>query len=70
MRRLVIVFSLLATPALAQQSPLEQALGAKLMREINEGMVCSTQLLTAQQQLAAAQARVKTLEAEQAKPKD
>jgi hypothetical protein len=37
-----------------QQSPAEQALGSKLMQEINAGLQCTQNLISMQQQLAAA----------------
>lgn len=54
----------LASPALAQQAPTpsEQALGAKLMAEINAGLSCSADVIKIKADLAAAQARVKELE--------
>lgn len=45
-----------------QQSPVEQAIGAKLMQEIQSGLNCSVSLITAQAELAKAQARIKELE--------
>jgi hypothetical protein len=52
-----IAFLLLTTTVGAQsqqqQSPAEQALGIKLMQEINAGLQCAQQSITLQQQLAA-----------------
>lgn len=62
----------LTSAALAQQppaSPSEQALAQKLMAEIGTGIQCSTATITLQQQLAAAQERIKKLEADQ-KPQE
>jgi hypothetical protein len=58
--------------ALAQQqpappSPNEQALGQKLMAEINASIACGANLITANQALATAQARIKELEDKLAK---
>lgn len=60
----LILSSFVAVPALAQQQPSsgEQALGAKLMQEIQGGLSCSTNLISAQADLAKAQARIKELE--------
>lgn len=65
MRLLIITVAVLtATPTFAQQaSPNEQALGAKLMIEIQSGLSCSANLIGAQAELAKAQARIKDLEA-------
>jgi hypothetical protein len=40
---------------------MEQALGQKLLSEINASLQCSASMLTTQSQLQAAQARVKAL---------
>lgn len=55
----------LTAPASAQQqgSPTEQVMGAKLMRELQEGLQCNITLLTAQQELAKANSRIADLEA-------
>ena len=60
--RIVAFLLLLMTPALAQQSPSEQALSSKLLAEINAGLQCNTTLLTERAELQKAQARVKELE--------
>ncbi len=65
MKKLVIAFSLLSTTALAQTTPIEQAMGAKIMQEVNAGLACSVNLLNVQADLVKAQARVKELEAKQ-----
>lgn len=64
---LALLVSSPATPALAQQptSPMEQALGSKLIQEINASVSCVAGMVTVQQQLAAAQARIKELENKQ-----
>lgn len=56
---------LMTSPAFAQQQPSagEQALGAKLMQELQAGLICSTSLISVQTELAKAQARIKELEA-------
>jgi hypothetical protein len=60
-----------AAPAFAQQpapsSPNEQALGQKLLAEINSSIACSANLITINQTLTAAQARIKELEDKLAK---
>lgn len=65
MRLLIIMLAvLIATPTFAQQaSPNEQALGAKLMIEIQSGLSCGANLIGVQAELAKAQARIKDLEA-------
>lgn len=72
MRVVILALSLLiATSALAQQqTPSEQALGTKLMQEIQGGLNCSASLITAQAELTKAQARIKELEAKAEKPKE
>lgn len=73
MRVFIIVLSLLtATSALAQAvgTPSEQAMGTKLMQEIQGGLNCSASLITAQAELTKAQARIKELEAKAEKPKE
>lgn len=58
-----------AQPQQQQQSPGEQALGAKLMQEIQGGLNCSANLITVQAELAKANARIKELEPKQETPK-
>lgn len=73
MRIFIIVLSLLtATSALAQAvgTPSEQAMGTKLMQEIQGGLNCSADLIAARSELAKAQARIKELEAKAEKPKE
>jgi hypothetical protein len=57
---------LLTTAASAQQhqqqTPSEQALGTKLLQEIQGGLMCNASLISAQAELAKAQARLKELE--------
>lgn len=65
MTRLVALaaFVALATPALAQQqpSPAEQALGSKLMQEVQAGLNCSADLIVLRAELARANERIKEL---------
>jgi hypothetical protein len=58
------IFIVLTTVAFAQQqqTPSEQALGVKLMQEIQGGLNCSANLIGVQVELAKAQARIKELE--------
>lgn len=66
MRAFIIALALLASSAAfaqQQQTPGEQALGAKLMQELQGGLNCSANLIGAQAELAKAQARIKELEA-------
>lgn len=57
----------MTTAAFAQQqsTPIEQAMGQKIMAEINNGLACSARLIEVQKQLDDAQAKLKELE-----PKD
>lgn len=72
MKVFIIALSLfIATSALAQQqTPSEQALGTKLMQEIQGGLNCSASLISAQAELAKAQARIKELQPKVDKPKE
>lgn len=71
MKRFVILLLLVSSPAVAQQtsSPAEQALGIKLMQEIQAGLNCNASTLTMQAELNKAQARIKELEAQSEKKK-
>ena len=71
MRKFVIAFLLLPAAAFAQPAPTltEQAMGTKIMQEVQAGLVCGVNLLTAQVDLAKAQARIRELEAKKADPK-
>ena len=62
---LIVIFLFSAVPAFAQNQPApnEQALGAKLMQEIQGGLNCSASLIGVQAELVKAQARIKELEA-------
>lgn len=64
MRTFIIATALLAsTSAFAQQqTPSEQALGAKLLQEIQGGLNCSASLISVQADLAKANARIKEIE--------
>jgi hypothetical protein len=66
---LAFLITLLVSPAMAQQqaSPSEQALGNKVLQEIQSGLQCSSSLISAQAELAKALARIKELES---KPKE
>lgn len=58
-----------ATPALADQSSLDQVLSTKLMSEINSGLQCGTNLLDLQKQLDAAKKEIADLKAQKDQPK-
>jgi hypothetical protein len=58
-----------STAVQAQQSPSEQALGNKLMAEINAALQCDAGLISARQELAKSAARIKELE-DKYEPKD
>lgn len=64
MKRTLLALIFLATPAFAQQPPSvnERAISAKLMAEINAGLSCSASLISTQDELTKAQARIKELE--------
>ena len=66
MKYLVAILMMLvfASEAQAQQqtSPTEQAIGNKLLQEINNGIACNANLLVVQKQLADAQAKIKEIE--------
>jgi hypothetical protein len=64
MRFILAVLLLVAMPAFAQQpqqpaSPMEQALGQKLMEEINSNIQLRTQLVGMQDQIKDLQAKLK-----------
>lgn len=61
---LVAVVLVLSVPAAAQQaqSPLEVAMGERIMSEVSANLQCRAQAADLQRQLAAAQARIKELE--------
>lgn len=71
MKIFIVGLSLVAaTPVLAQQqTPSEQALGTKLMQEIQGGLNCSASLIALQAELTKAQARIKELEPKAEEPK-
>lgn len=63
---LVMALLLVSAPAFAQQqTPGEQALGAKLMQELQSGLNCSGTLISVQRELEAAKAKIKELEAKE-----
>lgn len=73
MRRIVFAILLLSTPVLAQQqlpSAAEQALGTKLMQEIQVGLNCSANSIALQADLAKANAKIKEFETKAEKPKE
>lgn len=75
MRVLLFIVAVLLGVAFAQAqqpqpSPLEAALGAKLMTEVNAGLTCAAEAVTLQRSLAAAQARIAELEKKAEPPKD
>jgi hypothetical protein len=65
MKRLAILACLIAAaPAIAQTpSPMEQALGAKIMAEMSTALQCSADAITLRAQLAAAQKELADLKA-------
>lgn len=71
MLKYIFALSLLATPCLAQQSPTpnEQALAAKLLQEMQEGLSCNTNLIRVQAELTKARTRIQELETKPAPEK-
>lgn len=65
----VLGSAMVASSQPAAPPPSEQAIGAKLMREIQDGLQCNVNLISVQVELAKAQARVKELEDKTARPK-
>lgn len=65
MKRLAIVLALIIGPASAQQqqSPAEQAMGAKIVQELQAGLTCNISLITVKAELEEAKAKIKELEA-------
>lgn len=63
MKRLILLAAFIATPAIAQQqpSPVEQALGQKLMQEISAGVQCTAQAITLKGEFDKSQEEVKRL---------
>lgn len=60
------MIAMIGTPAVAQQqsqSPMEQAMGAKLLAEISVGLQCSADAVSTRAALDKALARIKELEA-------
>ena len=55
---LSIALILAVTPSFAQQTPAEQALGSKLMEEIRSNVALRAQLIQAQEQIKALEAKV------------
>lgn len=51
-----------SVPAISPAQAEAQALGAKLMSEINAGLKCGADLISLQRELAVANARIKELE--------
>lgn len=71
MKYILIAAIFLPVSALAQQqasTPSEQAMGTKLLQEIQIGLNCSADLILLRSELAKEQARIKELEAKD-KPK-
>ena len=60
-RSIPLCLLLLSSPALAQQSTLEQALAIKLQAEINSSLQCSVTLIEMQKKLADVEAQIKVL---------
>lgn len=68
MKKLIIVLVLISTPSFAQQtttSPNEQALGQKLLQEIQAGISCNSNAISLKIDLDKANAKIKELESKQ-----
>lgn len=65
----VFMFALSGLSRAQTVSPKEQALGQKLMQEINNGLTCGEQVVTLQRQVADLQEQVKKAK-EAAAPKE
>lgn len=64
MLKLIIASALLATPAFAQQqSPEMEALGAKLIQEINAGVQCNANAVAGRREIERLMSEVKALKA-------
>lgn len=65
MKRLLVVIILASTPVFAQPkpSPELEAVGAKLMQEINAGIQCNANAIVGRQELEKLQAELKALKA-------
>lgn len=62
MKKLAIAFALLPSLAFGQQpTPETQALGQKLMSEINASITCNAQLITLQEKLTKANEEIAAL---------
>lgn len=61
MLKFVMVFLLFATSALAEPTATEQALGQRLLGELNRGVACEANVITLTRQLEEAKAEVKRL---------
>lgn len=72
MKKLAIIFCLLASQAFAQQqqTPKEQALAQRVGSEIGANIEANAIIIDLRQQLATAQARVKALEEKYEPKKD
>ena len=60
---LALILLLGSAPAWAQQTPSEQALGQEIMSQLQGKLNCTTDLIKAQQQIQALEAKLKALEA-------
>jgi hypothetical protein len=72
----ILAFCLLAISSSAsaqtapQSSPLDQALSAKLMAEMNYGLQCATDLISVKAELDKAKQKIKELEGKEAPKPD
>lgn len=60
---LILPYQAMAQSQQQQSTPTEQVFGAKILKELQEGLSCNVNLLTVQVELNKLQARIKELEA-------
>lgn len=58
----ILLWPLSAWAQQAQQTPLEQAIGTKLIQELQYGLACQAEMIALKTELVKAQARIKELE--------
>ena len=68
--KILLLTMLLITPALAQQTPQEQALGQKLLQEINQGLQCNATVIDLNKKLADLQKQLDEMKKEKVGKKD
>ena len=56
--------------AAQQSTPTEQAMGTKILQEVQAGLTCNVNLISVQTELAKAQAKIKELSPKEEKQKE